>query len=423
MTTSAPTADVTEQARPRQRGNHDVLDDLRCTAEGIQEQATYNAGHAVALDEARTAYEKARSAYTSARAAAEPTVREARERLDDCVDRVKCQLDEHDLRHLQRAYERVADRLRKCGGDSDGCCSEGDCDYEDEVRRCDPDDVPELLAHITRQTEEATACFAELIKEPDPGLPGRVDRVVTEIQGIADAIASGTAEPIDLYARVLVARRHLKAVWRGFSTVNDYMDCLCDALTCMVKGHAAIGELKRKVAVAQCYQRSWTEACQRLADDTVAEVLAEYTRICADAGNGGGGGGKPGYGGGGGGTPGYGGGGGGTPGYGGSDEGPPDEGGYPDQPVPPEEAEPGYGEDEPETGYGAGRPGTGYGPGPENGQPPRPERPETGYGERPRPGYGEEERPSDRRPPRKGTSSGGGVRRPYRDERGRYRAP
>jgi putative Mn2+ efflux pump MntP len=50
----------------------------------------------------------------------------------------------------------------------------------------------------------------------------------------------------------------------------------------MIKGHAAIGELTRQGAVNQCKRDSWKAACKYLADNTVAEVLAEFLRVCAE---------------------------------------------------------------------------------------------------------------------------------------------
>ncbi len=118
---------------------------------------------------------------------------------------------------------------------------------------------------------------------PEPALPGRVKDLQGEIDKITTAAADGSWDPPQLYAAVLVARRHLKDVWRGFANVNEYMECLCRALTCMIKGYAAIGELTRQAAVNQCYRDSWKTMCDDLAANTVAEVLAEYLRICESA--------------------------------------------------------------------------------------------------------------------------------------------
>jgi hypothetical protein len=372
--TSSPRSAAAEHPA---RSDPALLDDLKCQAQGIQAQAEYNAQNLALLDSARTAYDNARAAYTTARTSADPQVKEAWRQLEEYVDRVKCQLDPDDLECLHRAYARVVDRLQQCG-DTSGCCSDDDCDYDEEVQNCAPEDVPGHIADIKRRTTEATACFDELIQEPDPALPARVAAVRAELDLIAGAITAGTWEPTKLYAAVLVSRRHLEAVWRGFATVNDYVDCVCQTLACMIKGHAAIGQLTRKAAVNSCYQASWKAACTHLEAHTVDEVLAEYIRVCTEDGDHGGGtdqgggyGGGPGGGEGGG----YGGGPGGGPGGG--------EGGEP--------SDPGYGEP-------SGQPPSGEGPsGP-------------GYGDQ---SGGDQPAPGGRR----------GGRRPYRDQRGRYRAP
>jgi hypothetical protein len=113
-------------------------------------------------------------------------------------------------------------------------------------------------------------------------LPQRVADLRAEIDAIAKALAEGSAEATELYAAVLVARRHLDTVWQGFGNVNEYMECLCRSLTCRVTGHGAISVLVRKEAVHECYRDSWRKACKRLADETAAEVMAEYLRICSE---------------------------------------------------------------------------------------------------------------------------------------------
>ena len=248
----------------------------------------------------------------------------------------------HDVERIERAFGRIVERLNRCGHER-GCCCDEDCDFDDEVRDCDPDDVPGRLAVIERRTKEAAECFWSLIGEytvvsaparrlrsrqrccrpgcrcpcrPQLQSPTAAARPLRrgpassaprlppprqlrpplplaasasagqglqdEIEAISKAAAEGSWDPPKLYAAVLVARRHLKDVWRGFVNVNEYMDCLCRALTCMIKGHAAIGELTRQDAVDQCFRESWKAGCKYLEDNTVDEVLAEYLRVCAE---------------------------------------------------------------------------------------------------------------------------------------------
>jgi hypothetical protein len=323
---------MTSAERDRERCSHrdpGLIDELKCRAAGIKAQAAYNDEQAPGLDDARTRFETARTDYNSARGDAAPKVDKAREDLEGLHDRIRCMLDRDDAECIDIAFGRVIERLDRCGHGR-GCCCDGDCDYDD-VRDIDYDDVPGRKAVIERRTKEAQECFWTLIGEytvvtsgtaapggepaaaadtepagaattPEPAagaaseadaaaqapadgaaqakLAARVTDLQNEIAKIAKAATDGSWLPSKLYAAVLVARRHLKDVWAGFADVNEYMECLCQALTCTVKGHAAISELTRREAEHHCYRASWQAGCEHLAQHTVEEVLAEYLRVC-----------------------------------------------------------------------------------------------------------------------------------------------
>jgi hypothetical protein len=151
-----------------------LLDELKCQAKGIQEQAKYNEEHGKELDDARDAFKTARALYNAARSAAAPLVADARRQLEELEERIRCQLDRCDVECIDTAFGRVVERLNRCGHER-GCCCDGDCDYDDDIRDCDPDDVPGRLAVIEHRTEEAAHCFWSLIGEhtvpapkPDP---------------------------------------------------------------------------------------------------------------------------------------------------------------------------------------------------------------------------------------------------------------
>ncbi len=262
-----------------------VLDDMRCEAKGIAAQAEYNASKLTALDTARTQYEGARKAYSEAREAATPLVEAAGKQLDKLIDQLVCLLNDSSVTgKLDDAYGKVARRLEDCG-DQSGCYCRLDCDF-DEWRRCPPADVAARIADIEQRTTQAEDCFADLIQEPTR-VAERVTAVQAEIKDIETKIA-GSPDPATfrrLYAAALVARRHLKAVWRGFADVNEYIDCLCQALTCMLRGHTAIADLKRRLAERKCHKDAEDLACKHLRDNTVEEVLAEYLKIEAGYGD------------------------------------------------------------------------------------------------------------------------------------------
>ncbi|TYB64810.1 hypothetical protein FXF51_20370 [Nonomuraea sp. PA05] len=298
-----------------------MLDQNACRVLGIAAQAAYNEKQAKVIGDARTAYIGARARYVSARRAAEPKVGKAGKDLGDLIEKIRCQLDADDLERLDQAFDDVVRRLDRCG-------SGLGCDCADEE---DDDEIAELgrRAALERRTAEAAACFHRLISEPgtetpqpDPAtpvaspsppvvgietaappaavapaeadgdeqspqeddvlsLPQRVTNLQKEIDEIAAELAGG-ADPVDLYASAIVARRGLKTIWLGFDNVNDYMDRLCDCLTAVIDGHAKISVLVRRAAVEDCYRKSWREACRRLERDAAAEVVAKYLRICAD---------------------------------------------------------------------------------------------------------------------------------------------
>jgi hypothetical protein len=348
-----------------------LLDELDCKAKGIAAQAAYNAEHMGALAQARSDYDAARSGYRTAREAAFPIVQETRHQLAKVIDQLICLIDDRrEVECLDQAWAIVKERLDTCGGETGGCYFSDDCDFDDEVRGCKPEQVPATIANITRRVTAAEDAFKDLIKEPTE-LPTRVNARKTEVEAIVTALAGDVkkANFRKLYATALVVRRRLAAVWRGFDHTSAYVDCLCCALTCQLKGHTAIAILKGREAVHKCHQDAVDKACQRLRDNTADEVMAEYEHICSKPRNGGGYGERPPEG-----------------GYG---ERPP-EGGYGERPP-----EGGYGERPPQGGYGERPPQGGYGERP----------PQGGYGERPpEGGYGERrpERGYGKRPPQGG---------------------
>ncbi len=62
--------------------------------------------------------------------------------------------------------------------------------------------------------------------------------------------------------------------------MNAYVECLCRALMCSLKGRTALAILGAEIAVLECKEREKGVRCKRLQDDTLEEVLAEYLRIC-----------------------------------------------------------------------------------------------------------------------------------------------
>ena len=257
-----------------------LLDDLKCRAKGIQAQAEYNAQKMEELTQARTQFDSARSAYSAARTAAAPIVQELRHQLAQVIDQLKCLVDDDgEIRLLDRAYATIKERLEECG-DTSGCYFEDDCDFDGDVHDCPPEDIAGKIADIDRRTKAAKAAFVDLIAEPT-NLPKRVTDLQAEVNAIVTKMAADprTVDFKQLYAAALVARRHLAAIWRGFEHVNAYVDCLCAALTCQLKGHTAISVLTGRAAVHKCHREAAEARCEHLRTHTVDEVMAEYIRL------------------------------------------------------------------------------------------------------------------------------------------------
>jgi hypothetical protein len=282
----------------------DLIDDLKCQAKGIAAQAAYNALTQPDLEKATTDYATARTAYRTARSAAVQAVEEQRHKVQQLLDRIRCQINQDDVVEcLDRAYRCVCRQLDKCG-DSGGCCSpDDDCSFD---KTC-PDDYDELITRIAEyqaRLDREKACFTTLIGEP-AALTARVAAVAAEIAAI-EAALSGTpattpaatpsvpgttaapAEPLDLkkqYAATLVARRHLDEVWNGFARTQDYVDCLCRARICWTKASDAVSVLTGCKAVKDCERDAREQWCVDLRTKTVEEVMMEYERLCAAEGS------------------------------------------------------------------------------------------------------------------------------------------
>jgi hypothetical protein len=258
----------------------DLIDDLKCQAEGIAAQAAYNAATQPELLKASEDYATARGAYRTARAAATPQVQELRHQAKQLVERIRCQINQDQVVDcLDRAYRHICHRLEKCG-DGGGCCSADDCAFD---KTC-PDSYDELVRQIAEyqaRVDREKACFATLIGEP-AALTVRVAAVKAEIDAI-NADLAGDQATVDLkklYVAALVAQRHLDMVWNGFSHTRDYVDCLCRALTCWTKASDAVSVLTGCKAVKDCQKAARQKCCDDLATKTVEEILLEYERLC-----------------------------------------------------------------------------------------------------------------------------------------------
>lgn len=263
----------------------EIVDCLKCTAAGIQAQADYNTEHLPDINTARTNYDKTRTAYRDARHAVALDVQDVRHQIKHLTERVKCLIkQEHVVECLDDAYCKVTDQLKECG-DVEGCCIDDDCEFKTDLHECPSHKVDKTLARwITeyqRRADAAKACFTKLVEEPG-NLTARVAALKAEVAEITNDLAGDPANTDlkELYARTLVARKHLDEVWLGFEHTNEFVGCLCRALTCWSKGSSAIAVLTGEQAVRRCHETAKEVHCDYLKEHTVKEILTVYDKIC-----------------------------------------------------------------------------------------------------------------------------------------------
>jgi hypothetical protein len=261
----------------------EIVDCLKCKADGVQAQADYNAKHLPDLTAARANYDKTRADYRDARHAVALDVQDLRQQVKQMIERIKCLIkQDHVVDCLDEAYDKVKDQLDECGGPR-GCCVDDDCEFPVDLPS---DEVDEVLARwITdyqRRVDAAKACYTDLVQEPGR-LTARVAALKAEVAGIAKDLAGDPAKTDlkELYARARVARRHVREVWLGFEHTNEFVECLCLALTCWSKGSSAIAVLTGQQAVRLCREQARKARCDYLRENTAKEVLAVYDKICS----------------------------------------------------------------------------------------------------------------------------------------------
>jgi hypothetical protein len=260
----------------------DLIDHLKCQAEGIAAQAKYNEETRPALEQGSEDYAKTRTDYRVARAAAAVEVQDLRHQVKQLVERIRCQIQQDRvIECLDRAFRHICRRLDKC--DDGGCCSTGPCDFD---KTC-PDDYDELVSRIAEyqaRLDRDKECFTTLTGEPAK-LTARVAAVKAEIDEINAGLAGdqATVDLKRLYVATLVAQLHLSTswIWNGFDDTQAFVDCLCRALTCWTKASDAISALTGCKAIMDCQKADRQKRCEDLRTKTTEEVLLEYERLCS----------------------------------------------------------------------------------------------------------------------------------------------
>lgn len=227
-------------------------------------------------------FDSARAEYTKARDAAEKDLDAARGTLHTVREQIRCRVHKDQKQCLARAVDEVFEDIKDCAGDWGCRVEECACEFDDEVE--EDDTVATLSARIARYTtevENAAYCFTRLHRELED-LPERATKIKTEAaQLLADASDPDTGKDVvRLYARLLILERRIEEVWRGFTTVEAYVGCLCKALLCVLRGRQAIATLEGAKAVLMCKEEAGKAACERKQAQTPEEVMAVYERLC-----------------------------------------------------------------------------------------------------------------------------------------------
>jgi hypothetical protein len=255
-----------------------ALDPLRCRAKGVQAEADYDNQHPGA-DPGQ--YEQARLDYGKARHDATPVVAEVRSQLAHVTDQLRCIIDDREtVECLDEAWLEVKERLRVCDPWL-GCCVDDNGDFDTDVCDYGIEIIKARIAEYEHRTQAAETCFDNLLKEPDK-LTERVANLKAEVDGIAKDVGGdpATTDFKRLYARALVAERHLDEVWWGYPYAHDYVDCLCLALRVSLRGRAALSRLTGELAVRVCRIDAREGRCKHLREHIVDGIIEEYVRKC-----------------------------------------------------------------------------------------------------------------------------------------------
>jgi hypothetical protein len=254
-----------------------VLDPIRCRAEGVKAEAEYDDQHKDGPSPDK--YEAARLQYGTARHDATTTVAEVRNQLMHVTDQLKCIIDDNEIvERLDHAWLDVKRRLEVCDPQL-GCCVDDNDDFDTDVDDYGTEIVRARAAEYDHRTQAAEDCFAKLLGEPER-LTDRVTKLQAEVAGIASDVGVDTATTDfkKLYARALVAWRHLDEVWWGFDHAHDYVDCLCAALQISLRGRAALSKLTGVLKVRECIHQARDARCKHLRDHMVDGIIEEYVR-------------------------------------------------------------------------------------------------------------------------------------------------
>ena len=285
MNTDAPPTDkpTSDGSTTDPCGDCDLgaVETLACTAKRFQKQADVVNESLTKINEYKTRFGTARADYQKARDAVGADVAATKTTLDDLIGQLRCRLDDDREECLEKALKTVVKSIRECAG-KPGCCADA-CDFDKDPGSDTAAALATRIEEYRRKVAKYAACFDQLLTE-QTAIATRVAEIKAEVASIAADMAADKPgkDWARLFARALVAHWRLKPnqLWQGHKTVNDYVDCLCTALTCLLKGWEAIAILEGVKAELDCQDDAKDAACLKKQTDVVDEVMRVYVCEC-----------------------------------------------------------------------------------------------------------------------------------------------
>ena len=271
----------TTESMPCEGCDLDEIDALTCKAKKIQKQADVTNESLEKLDGRRDDFKAAKDAYTAAWAAAKADVDAATAKLTPLKKELACRLSEQSRECLVEVWEKVKTEIRECVGERG--CRRFDCDFNETVTDADTQaTLSGRISELRQKADELDAYFGVLVNEQKK-LPANAAAAKKLVDDLATAAAAdtGAKDSVRLYARAVVAEWAIANVWDGFTSIQNYLDCLCQILTCLLKVWKAIVALEGARAERKCIDDRQKERCDMLQADPVTKILALYAKECA----------------------------------------------------------------------------------------------------------------------------------------------
>jgi hypothetical protein len=270
-------------APPPEQCDPKVIDEVSCRAAGVAKQAEYDKTYTDALETAKTTYDEVRKKYRASRQAAALPAKELRHQIKHLIDRIRCLVEQRRVWVcLDDAFCEVLDQIACCGPEPGCCAQERSFDVEDAEDRSIRK-LERIIKKYQRWTDRAKECFDSLAAEPD-ALTKRLEEVKAAVADVEAKLAAdpATTDLKSVYVQAKIAQWKLEGLYGGFTGPQDFVDCLCLALTTWTAGCRAVSELTRVLAFKECCEEQAEKRCESLRTDTLDAVLAVYDRLCGD---------------------------------------------------------------------------------------------------------------------------------------------